>query len=125
VSGTASAGIFSIYAASPQSIFLVGGDYTKENERSVNFAKSSDGGKTWVSGPELPGYRSAIHAVSNQDEALLVAAGPSGTDLISVLGGRWTSVGTTGYDAVSFEPAFATGWAVGPGGRIAKWQRLP
>src|SRR5439155_11500927 len=41
-------------------------------------------------------------------------------------GGPWISVGGVGYDAVSFLPGLATGWAVGEGGRIARWyQRLP
>jgi hypothetical protein len=35
------------------------------------------------------------------------------------------SAGNTGYDAVSFVPKLAIGWAVGQSGRIAKWRGLP
>jgi photosystem II stability/assembly factor-like uncharacterized protein len=116
-SGAASAGIFSIYAPTPQLVLIVGGDYQKEKEPSVNFAKSTDGGKTWMAGPPLPGYRSAIDAY--------MAVGPSGTDLIRPDGGVWISTGTVGYDAVSFRRGAAVGWAVGQAGRIAKWNGLP
>jgi photosystem II stability/assembly factor-like uncharacterized protein len=124
-SGPPSAGIFSIYASSPELVFVVGGDYQKENEPSANFAKSTDGGKTWVAGPQLPGYRSAIDAASGANAVVYVAVGPSGTGFIRPNGGTWSTVGTVGYDAVSFRPGRATGWAVGQGGRIAKWMGLP
>jgi len=125
-SGNSSSGVFSIYAASPQLVFVAGGDYQKENEPGSNFAKSTDGGRTWLPGPQLPGYRSAISAATGEHGAVHVAVGPSGTDVIRLDGGGpWNSIGTVGYDAVSFLPGLATGWAVGQGGRIAKWQRLP
>jgi len=123
--GVASAGIFSIYAASPESVFVVGGNYQKETESSSNFARSADGGKTWTAGPQLPGYRSAIGAVAGQAAGTIVAVGPSGTDFMPAAGGSWTSAGNTGYDAVSFVPKPAIGWAVGQSGRIAKWRGLP
>ena len=126
ISGNPSSGVFSIYAASAQLLFVAGGDYQKENELSSNFATSSDGGRTWLPGPQLPGYRSAISAASGEQGGVYVAVGPSGTDLIRPGSGRpWISIGTVGYDAVSFLPSLATGWAVGQGGRIAKWQGLP
>jgi photosystem II stability/assembly factor-like uncharacterized protein len=124
-SDSPSAGIFSIYAASPQLVFVVGGDYRKENELSLNFAKSIDGGGTWLPGPQLPGYRSAISAVHSEDDAGYVAVGPSGTDFMRTYGGPWISIGTVGYDALSFLPSVATGWAVGQGGRIARWRGVP
>jgi photosystem II stability/assembly factor-like uncharacterized protein len=124
-SGAPSAGIFSIYALSPQSIFIVGGDYQKEKESSLNFARSADAGSTWLAGPRLPGYRSAINVAAGDGASVYIAVGPSGTGFIRPDGGPWINTGTTGYDAVSFAPGRPTGWAVGQGGRIAKWQGLP
>ena len=120
-SGAASAGIFSIYALSTQSVYVVGGDYKKERESGMNFARSTDGGETWVSGPSLPGYRSAIAAVAGNE---LITVGPSGSNFIRS-SGEWMGVGTVGYDAISFLPGTAIGWAVGEGGRIARWQGIP
>jgi photosystem II stability/assembly factor-like uncharacterized protein len=124
-SGASSSGVFSIYAASAQSVFIAGGDYQKENESGLNFAKSTDGGRTWLRGPQLPGYRSAISAAFGEDDRVYIAVGPSGTDFIRPNGGPWISIGTVGYDAISFVPGRPTGWAVGHGGRIAKWHGIP
>jgi photosystem II stability/assembly factor-like uncharacterized protein len=124
-SGVSSAGIFSIFAATPQSLFVVGGDFQKEKEASVNFARSSDGGRTWMAGPQLPGYRSAIHATSGPNGVAYIAVGPSGTDLLRSGGAEWINNGTVGYDAVSFIPGSSTGWAAGQSGRIGKWQVRP
>jgi photosystem II stability/assembly factor-like uncharacterized protein len=117
VSGSASSGIFSVFAATARLVLIVGGDYQKENEPSVNFARSVDGGRTWIAGAQLPGYRSAVTATS----AGYIAVGPSGADLMAPDGGSWTQSSAVGYDAVSVVPGTTTGWAVGQGGRIAKW----
>jgi photosystem II stability/assembly factor-like uncharacterized protein len=123
-SGAASAGIFSIYAPSTQSVYVVGGDYKKEKEPGSNFAKSIDGGRTWVLGPSLPGYRSAVTGISRENPGLLIAVGPSGSNFMTSKA-EWISVGTVGYDAISFLPGLAIGWAVGEAGRIARWQGIP
>jgi photosystem II stability/assembly factor-like uncharacterized protein len=126
LSGTPSSGIFSIFFSSPLDGVVAGGDYQKESEPSGNFARTRDGGRTWTLGPSLPGYRSAIAAATGEDAGAWVAAGPSGTDFARTTGGTWMALGKTGYDAVSFLPGVATGWAVGQGGRIARWyQQLP
>ena len=126
LSGSASSGIFSIYASSPRQVWIAGGDYQKERESSANFAQSTDGGRTWALGPQLPGYRSAITVVSGEDQGVELAVGPSGSDYRRLSGGPWISIGLKGYDAISFLPGLATGWAVGEGGRIARWYpRVP
>jgi len=130
VSGTPSAGIFSLHFTSPLSGYAVGGDYQKESETSVNFARTADGGRTWTPGPKLRGYRSAVDAAAGenggQDSSVIVSAGPSGTDYFRLNAASWTPIGAAGYDALSFLPGLATGWAVGQGGRIARWhERLP
>jgi photosystem II stability/assembly factor-like uncharacterized protein len=117
VMGTPSAGIFSIFAINVREVLVAGGDYQKENEANVNFAKSLDGGRTWTVGPQLPGYRSAIVAAKDG----YIAVGPSGTDVMPPIGGSWSKMSDVGYDALSFVPGTTTGWAVGQGGRIAKW----
>jgi len=72
-------------------------------------------------GPSLPGYRSAIAGINRN---VLITAGPSGTNFMRA-SGEWISGGTVGYDAISFVPGLAVGWAVGEGGRIARWQGIP
>ena len=121
VSGSPSTGIFSIHADNTQNLVIVGGDYQKENESSANFATSSDGGRTWVVGAQLTGYRSGIDGGVGEAGEVQIAVGPSGTDY-RIAGGQWISIGTVGYDAISFLPGRAKGWAAGQNGRIARWR---
>ena len=96
-----------------------------EDEPAALSCCVSHGGMTWLPGPQLPGYRSAISAVRSEDSGVYFAVGPSGTDFMRTSGGPWIRIGTVGYDAVSFLTGGATGWAVGRDGRIAKWQGVP
>jgi photosystem II stability/assembly factor-like uncharacterized protein len=121
VSGTSSAGIFSIFFLNRSTGFVVGGDYQKEKEPSANFARTADGGKTWVSGPNLPGYRSAVTAISSQP--VLIAVGPSGTDILTPEENSWRSEWDLSFDAVSFARG-SVGWAAGANGRIARRKPL-
>ncbi|HLH31897.1 MAG TPA: alpha/beta hydrolase-fold protein, partial [Terriglobia bacterium] len=118
VSGSASAGIFSITFINRKEGFIAGGDYQKEKESNANFAWTKDGGRTWTLGPKLPGYRSAIAAISTSP-AYLIAVGPSGVDHWSVKDNAWNSETEIGFDAISFVTSLNYGWAVGPNGRIA------
>ena len=118
VSGSPSAGIFSIFFLYPQKGFIVGGDYRKEKESNANFAESRDGGRSWVLGPALPGYRSVITSVSGVSD--LIAAGPSGVDLMA-FDGKWVMQPLDGIDAISVFPGKVRSpivWAVGQNGRI-------
>ncbi|MBI4474230.1 MAG: hypothetical protein HY646_16280 [Acidobacteria bacterium] len=119
--GESSAGIFSLYFRDAVSGYAVGGDYQKENEPSANFAVTIDGGRTWIGGPQLPGFRSVVHFIGGQ-EGFIVAAGPSGTDFMPVKGTAWKSLGSTGYDTASFLPRLMTGWIAGANGRLARWR---
>jgi hypothetical protein len=100
---------------------IVGGDYKKENEASNNVATTTDGGATWTlaKGPGPSGFRSAVAYVPGTPGLALVAVGPSGSDYSLDAGASWTSIGTTGYHAISVVATF--GWAVGEDGRIAKF----
>jgi photosystem II stability/assembly factor-like uncharacterized protein len=118
VSGSPSTGIFSIVFVDRKNGFVVGGDYQKEKESNANFAWTKDGGKTWILGPKLPGYRSAITAIATSPP-FLIAVGPSGVDSWGRKEASWISETDTGFDAISFIPALNFGWAVGANGRIA------
>lgn len=121
ISGSPSAGIFSIAFADLHNGFVVGGDYQKESESNTNFASTKDGGRTWTSASGLPGYRSAV-AVIETSPLRLVAVGPTGVDSWSPGWVSWIPETDTAFDAASFIPNRSFGWAVGPKGRIARWQ---
>ncbi len=121
-SGQPSAGIFSIAFNDARNGVVVGGDYKKENEARDIVATTNDGGRTWrlVKGPLPVGFRSAVAYVPGGAAPMIVAVGPSGSDYSLDGGASWASLGAEGYHAVSFDRT-ATGWAVGEGGRIAKY----
>ena len=126
--GNASSGVFSIAFKDARNGVIVGGDYKKENETGDNVATTTDGGATWTraKGPRPSGFRSAIAYVPGTRGPMLVAVGPSGTDYSVDNGASWVSSGSAGFHAVSFSGVEA-GWAVGEGGRVAKYslQSIP
>jgi photosystem II stability/assembly factor-like uncharacterized protein len=120
--GNASSGIFSIAFKDSRTGVIAGGDYKKENESSNNVATTTDGGATWTlaKGVRPSGFRSAVAYVPGTRGPMLVAAGPSGSDYSVDNGATWVSSGKMGFHAVGFAGVDA-GWAVGEGGRIAKY----
>lgn len=112
----AGAGIFSLAFADALRGVAVGGDYNKPAETTGNFALTSDGGLHWAAAPGPAGYRSA--AAHLTEHKLWVTVGTSGSD-ISSDGQTWTTFDTGAFNALA---VFGDDlWAVGPRGRIAKW----
>lgn len=116
-----SAGIFSLVFSGPQHGIAVGGDYTKTDDVMGNIAITSDGGRTWTrpTGTPPAGFRSAVAFLA--DRKAWIATGPSGSDVSTDGGQTWKTFDKGGYNAVSFVSSEA-GWAVGPRGRIARFQ---
>jgi len=126
-SDSASAGIFSLAFSEKQYGIAVGGDYNKPKDRWRNIAATADGGRTWDEPASVPpdGFRSAVAYLP--DRHMWIAVGTSGSDYSANAGATWLSIDNGAYNAVSFVPgkgwSHAAGWAVGPKGRIAKFQR--
>ncbi len=121
-SGAASQGIFSIVFWSRNNGAIVGGDYKDPKNPQSTAAFTTDGGKTWQPSTRGPdGYRSAV-AASSQGGNLL-AVGISGASRSSDGGRNWVRevIGDNPeYNSVSFGSP-GTAWAVGPQGRIARF----
>lgn len=117
------AGVFSLTFMDARRGVAVGGDYTKESDAGGNVAVTDDGGRTWRAprgrGPN--GYRSCVARVSaGGKSAALVAVGPNGSESSRDGGESWATIGAEGFHAASFA-ASGTGWAVGEGGRVARY----
>jgi photosystem II stability/assembly factor-like uncharacterized protein len=117
----ASAGIFSLGFSDALRGVAVGGGYTKAGDGTRNVAVTTDGGKTWSDprGAHPGGYRSAVAFVPSRPA--WIAVGTSGSDISTDGGESWKSFDTSAYNAVSFAPD-GSGWAVGPGGKIAEFR---
>jgi photosystem II stability/assembly factor-like uncharacterized protein len=118
---SSAAGIFSLAFSDALHGIAVGGDYSKPAESNGNIAITNDGGKTWTApaGPRPAGFRSAVAYAP--DEKIWIATGTSGSDISTNGGAQWKQFDSTGYNALAFLNA-AAGWAVGPRGRIARFQ---
>ncbi len=121
VSGTESAGVFSLAFRDAQHGIAVGGDYRKEKEVLANVARTEDGGKTWTLVPnQTVPYRSCVAYVPHEGKFLLVAVGPSGTDYSLDEGLTWKHIGAAGYHTMSIGGSVESIWAAGAEGRVAK-----
>ncbi len=126
VTGDKTAGIFSLLFWDARHGVVIGGDYAKEREMGNNAAWTSDGGKTWqlVETKRPGGYRSCVALIAGTKERTLIAVGPAGTDLSLSSGKSWRTFSDEGFHSVSFTQSGGAGWAVGEGGRIAKYAGL-
>jgi len=116
--GIDSAGIFSLAFRDGKHGIIVGGDYRKPDDSGANAAVTSDGGRTWsLIGRVLP-YRSCVAWAPDR----WIAVGTSGSDYSLDDGITWKPLDRKNYNSVAFTRG-GEGWAVGPGGRIAKFLR--
>lgn len=121
VSGTESAGVFSLAFRDELHGLAVGGDYRKETEVLANVARTEDGGKTWTLIPnQTVAYRSCVTYVPYEGKFLLVAVGPSGANYSLDEGLTWMKVGDVGYHTMSTGGSIESIWAAGAEGRVAK-----
>jgi photosystem II stability/assembly factor-like uncharacterized protein len=122
--GNPSAGVFSLTFRDSLYGVAVGGDFKAPEQAKHLFAITADGGMSWTK-PEAPGpagYRSAVCFVPGAHEPMVVAAGPTGSDLSLDGGNSWKPLGTIGFHAVGFVGLANAGWGVGDEGTIARFQ---
>ncbi len=118
MAGVESAGIFSIAFRDRDHGMIVGGDYRKPNEPGAAAAFTTDGGKTWILRDKPFPYRSCVAWAKDR----WIAVGASGSNSSQDDGATWKQLDRENYNSVGFT-ATGEGWAVGPKGRIAKFER--
>ena len=116
VKGTAGSGIFSIAMFNATDGVIAGGNYEKPNENKNTLALTNDGGKTWMGGNVLGGYRSSVAYINGKT---IIAAGTNGSDISQDGGRTWSKLGSDDLNAVQSKGKKAV-WGVGPKGVIAK-----
>jgi photosystem II stability/assembly factor-like uncharacterized protein len=98
---------------------VIGGEIGKPAARGDYVARSSDGGRTWETAGRFtfagPAYGAAY--IPGLRQPALVAVGPRGADVSHDDGRTWARLDTLAYWSIGFASR-ASGWAVGPAGRI-------
>lgn len=120
-----SSGIFSVCFFNQKCGMVVGGNYTLADDKTHNYAVSSDGGMTWTipDGAKPPsGFRSCVTRGQHHGVPCAITVGPSGTDISFDLGHTWRRISETGFHSIQFSPNGSRGWASGSNGRIGLWQ---
>jgi photosystem II stability/assembly factor-like uncharacterized protein len=116
-----SAGVFAVAFRTPRQGIAIGGDFANPAGGEHNLALTSDGGRTWREPVNSPaGYRSAVtyHPFLG---SVLLAVGPTGSD-VSVDGGRrWHQFDDGTFDTVDCGRDGAC-WASGAQGRVGVLQ---
>ncbi|MBX7053330.1 MAG: hypothetical protein K1X36_00110 [Pyrinomonadaceae bacterium] len=114
--GTSGSGIFSIVMFNGKKGIIVGGNYEKPNERDSNLAHTYDGGRTWLAGSGLGGYRSGVTYADGQT---VIAVGSTGSDISRDGGKTWQNIDELSYNAVQAKGSGSI-WAVGEKGMVAR-----
>jgi photosystem II stability/assembly factor-like uncharacterized protein len=122
-SGQSSQGVFSLYFENERRGVAVGGDYLDETNPTATAAVTDDGGRTWIAVETPPsGFRECVVEVSDATPLVLIAVGPSGTDLSEDGGVTWRPIGEGHFHSVGFSGDGATGIAVGIDGLVGRWR---
>jgi photosystem II stability/assembly factor-like uncharacterized protein len=116
LAGPDSAGIFSIAFRDRNQGMIVGGDYRKPDDSGATAAITPDSGKTWNLIDRPFSFRSGVAWAKDR----WVAVGTSGSNFSLDNGATWKALDHKNYNSVGFTST-GEGWAVGPGGRIAKF----
>jgi photosystem II stability/assembly factor-like uncharacterized protein len=116
-------GTFGLAFRNPRQGLAVGGSFLAPDDGTDASAYTRDGGRTWVSGGDLGGYRSGVDWVSGARRTA-IAVGTSGSDVTSDGGRTWTAFGTDqgGFDSVQCLPGGGC-WASGADGRVGTLHR--
>jgi len=99
IHGESSTGIFSVAFRDKKNGVVVGGDFQKDSLNVKHILLTKDAGKTWTQ-PISPtrGYRECVEYISSN---VLIATGPSGTDISYNEGNDWQSLSDEkGFHAV-------------------------
>jgi photosystem II stability/assembly factor-like uncharacterized protein len=110
--GIESAGGFGLAFRDRDHGILVGGDYKKPDDVTATVALTDDGGKTWKPVEKGPPFHSGVIWARDR----WIAVGTSGADF-SPDGVAWKPLDREKYNSVG------SGWAVGPKGRIARFEK--
>lgn len=110
-------GVFSVAFRSLRRGVVVGGDFTAPEARPVTGITRSFG-RHWTRTGRTHGYRSGVTFLPGRPR-VVIAVGPTGTDLSKDGGRTWALVDRTAFDGAQCTAAGAC-WASGPDGGVGR-----
>lgn len=114
-----SAGVFAVDFRSRGSGIAIGGDFAAPADGTDALALTSTAGRTWrVPANHPAGYRSGVTFHPRFDN-VLIAVGPTGSDVSLSSGQRWRQFDDGSFDTVDCSADGAC-WASGTKGRVAR-----
>ncbi|HVB03530.1 MAG TPA: hypothetical protein VNE41_07395 [Chitinophagaceae bacterium] len=119
IQGKPTTGIFSMAFYDQKQGIVVGGDYQSDRVRLDNALLTADGGRTWRKPRTNPyGYRSAVAYLTSR---ILIATGPTGTDISRDGGDSWKHLSDVGFNVAKSLGNHRTILLAGNHGSIARW----
>lgn len=118
IQGTQSTGANSIAVKNKETMIVVGGDFTKKDDKTKNCVLTKDGGLTWKF-PTIPpnGYRSCVEYLSGNT---WITSGLNGVDISKDDGDNWTSISTESFHVVQKAKNGNAVYFAGNKGKIGK-----
>ena len=118
----AAAGLMSVVFETERQGVALGGDLEQPEAFTANVAVTEDGGTSWTLGGSLP-FPGAVYGGA-WGAGVFIAAGPGGIGSSVDSGRTWQHLSDLDTWAVDFggDNIF---WAVGPEGRITRFERVP
>ena len=110
-------GVFSLAFRSVRAGVLVGGDFTAPDAAPVSGLTRS-AGRQWKTTGRTHGYRSGVAYLPGHPD-VVIAVGPTGTDVSSSGGRHWLKVDRTPFDGVDCARDGSC-WASGPDGGVGR-----
>jgi len=114
-------GVFSLAFDGVNRGVAVGGDFERPAAGRDASGRTFDG-RRWRGGGDLSGYRSGVDWLARTQRPILVAVGPTGSDVTYDGGRTWARFSRVGYDAVICAGDGGC-WASGPEGAVARLRR--
>lgn len=118
IQGTQSTGANSIAVKNKKTMIVVGGDFTKKDDKTKNCVITNDGGLTWQFPATPPnGYRSCVEYLS---ENAWITCGLNGVDITNDDGIHWASISNQSFHVVRKAKKGQAVYFAGNNGRIGK-----
>ncbi len=115
IQGGQMTGIFTSHFYDASKGIIMGGDWSKKEQKTQNKAITIDSGKTWtlVADGKGPGYRSSVRYIPGTKGKELIAVGTPGISYSKDGGKNWEKISEEGFYTIRFTKDGKMAWLAG------------